>query len=83
MRCLPILISFFAMSQLDWPIIKKMKLWRLPKIKGYFLKYRVPPFWPTYIGERRTTFVKAFGIKVRYYWEFLGEHVRSLGTLCF
>jgi hypothetical protein len=72
------------MSQLDWPITyKKKKLWRLPKIEGSILKYRVPPLWPTYIGERRTTFVKAFGIKVRCYWELFGEHVRNLGTLCF
>jgi hypothetical protein len=60
-----------------------MKLWRLLKIKSYSLKYKVPPFWPTYISERRTTFFKAYGIKVKYYLEFFGEHVRSLGTLCF
>jgi len=64
-------------------LIKKKKLWRLPKIEGSILKYRVPPLWPTYVGERRTTFVKAFGIKVRCYWELFGEHVRNLGTLCF
>jgi len=37
----------------------KKKLWRLPKIPGSILKYRVPPLWPTYIGERRTTFAKS------------------------
>jgi len=50
-----------------------MKLWRLPKIKGSILKYRVPLVWPTYIGERRTTFAQAYGIKVRCY----GEHVEE------
>jgi len=35
----------------------------------------------TYIGERRTTFAKAYGIKVRCYWELFGEHVGNLGTL--
>jgi hypothetical protein len=28
-----------------------MKLWRFPKVKGSLLKDRVPPLWPTYIGE--------------------------------
>jgi hypothetical protein len=59
------------------------KLWRLPKIErlkleGSILKYRVLPFMPTYIGERRTTFAKAYRIKVRCYWEFFGEHVKKL-----
>jgi hypothetical protein len=38
------------------------------------LKYRVPLVWPTYIGERRTTFGKAYGIKVRCH----GEHIENL-----
>jgi hypothetical protein len=25
----------------------------------------VPPFWPIYIGERKTTFAKTYGIKNR------------------
>jgi hypothetical protein len=43
-----------------------------------------------YIGERRTTFAKAYrikakayGIKVRWYWELFEEHVRNLGILHF
>jgi hypothetical protein len=43
-----------------------MKLWRLPKIAGSSLKYKVPPLWPIYMGEKRTTFAKTYGIKVRY-----------------
>jgi hypothetical protein len=40
------------MNQFDWHITqKKMKLWRLPKIEGPILKYRVPPIWLTYIDE--------------------------------
>jgi hypothetical protein len=35
------------------------------------------------IGERRPTFAKAYGMKVRCYWELSEEHVRTLGTLCF
>ncbi len=38
---------------------------------------RVPLLWPTYIGERRTTFAKVYGIKVRCngenVWEQFGE----------
>jgi hypothetical protein len=35
------------------------------------------------IGERRTTFTKAYGIKVRCYWELFKEHAKNLGTFCF
>jgi len=54
-----------------------MKLWRLSKLEGSILKYRVPRLWPTYIGERKTTFAKAYGIKVRCYLELFGKHVRT------
>jgi hypothetical protein len=60
-----------------------MKLWRLPKTEASNLKYRVPSLWPTYLGERRTTFAKAYGIKVRCYGEHVREHwelVNILGT---
>jgi hypothetical protein len=49
--------------------------------KGSILKFRVPPLWPTYIGERRTTFAKAYGIKVRCYGEHVGEHIGNLGNI--
>jgi hypothetical protein len=29
--------------------------------------------WLRYTAERRTTFAKAFGIKVRSYWEHIGN----------
>jgi hypothetical protein len=58
-----------------------MKLWRLPKIQGSILKYRVPPLWPTYVGEGRTTFAKAYGIKVRYYGEHVVEHIGNLRNI--
>jgi hypothetical protein len=58
--------------------ISSTKLWRLSKIEGPILKYRVPPVLPTYVGERRTIFAKALAIKVRCYWELFGEHVRKL-----
>jgi len=57
-----------------------MKLWRLPKTEGSVMKYIGPPLWSTYIGERRTLFLKAYRIKVRWYGERgkhceIGEHI--------
>ncbi len=44
--------------------------------------YIVPPLGPTYIGERRTTFAKAYGLKVRcLYGEHVGEHIVNLGKI--
>jgi len=70
------------MSQFDWTITKeKKKIWRFPKIEGSILKYRVPPFWPMYIGERRTPFAKAYGIKVTSAMEnMLGNTLESWGA---
>jgi hypothetical protein len=48
---------------------------------GSSLKYSVPPLWPTYIGERRITFGKADGIKVRCYGEHVTEHIGNLGNI--
>jgi len=58
-----------------------MKLWMLPKTEGSILKYRVPPLWLTYIAERRTTFAKACGIKMRCYGEHVGKHIENLGNI--
>jgi len=64
-------------ANLSGPSLKKMKLWRLLQMQGSILNYRVPPLWPTYIGERRTT----FAIKVRCYGKRVGEHIGNiLGT---
>ncbi len=38
------------MSQVDWPIIQKLKLWRVTKNEGYILRHRVRSLWPTYLG---------------------------------
>jgi hypothetical protein len=59
-----------------------IKLLRLCIIEGSILKFRVPSLWPTYKGDKWTTFVKEYGIKVESYWELFGEHVMNLGTLC-
>jgi hypothetical protein len=70
-------------SQFDWPIApKKMKLRRLLKTEGSVLMYIVSPLRPTYIGERRITFAKAYGIKVRcLYGEHVEEHIVNLGNI--
>jgi hypothetical protein len=78
MRCLPsfiliLIFDFLTTSQFDWVITqKKKKQLRLPRIEGTVLKYRVLPLWPNYISERRTTFAKAYRIKVRCYVEDVG-----------
>jgi hypothetical protein len=38
--------------------------------------------WATYIGERRTTFAKAYGIKLSCYGEHIGNLGNILGTCC-
>jgi hypothetical protein len=69
--------------QEDWPIApKKMKLWRLLKIKGSMLIYIIPPLKPTYIGEKITTFAKAHGLEMRcLYEEHVREHIVNLGNI--
>jgi hypothetical protein len=58
-----------------------MKPWKLPKIEGSILKCRGPPLWPTYTGERRTTFAEAYGMKVRWYGEYVGEYIENFGSI--
>jgi len=65
------------------PSLWKNETMEASRIKGSILKYGVPPLWPSYIGERRTTFAKTYGIKVRCYWELFEEHIWNLGTVCF
>jgi hypothetical protein len=43
----------------------------------------IAPLLPTYIGGKRTTFAKAYGIEVRCYLELFVKHVRNFRTLCF
>jgi len=69
------------MSQFDWPITQKNETVEAPQNRKFYFEYKVFPLWPTYIGERRTTFAKTYGIKVRCYGEHVGEHIRnSIGT---
>jgi hypothetical protein len=64
------------------PSLWKNETIKALRIKGSMLKFKVPPLGPNYIGERRTTFAKTYGIKVRCYWELFEEHVWNLGTVC-
>ncbi len=65
----------------DEPSLKLTETMGAPKIEGSFLEYRVPRLWPTYIHEMRTTFAKAYGIKVRCYGEHVGEPIWNLGNI--
>jgi hypothetical protein len=60
---------------------KNIKLYRLRKVEGSNSKYGVSSLWPTYTGERRTIFTKAYGIKVRCYGEHVGEHIGNQGKM--
>jgi len=62
-----------------------MKLWRLPNIESSILKYRIPPLWPGYIGEKENTICQSIWDKSEVlrracwgtHWE-LGEHIGNL-----
>ncbi len=67
-----------SMSHLIYPSQEKKKntysnLWMLSK-KKFLLEDQVLSLWPKYIGERRTTLSKAYGIKAWWCWAYLGEH---------
>jgi hypothetical protein len=75
----------FAMSQSDWPSLKKQ--WNCgcsPKQK-VLVKCRVSSLWPMYIGERRITFAKTIWDKSEVLWRTCWGTYRepdwnSLGT---
>ncbi len=62
---------------------EKMKLWWLPKIEGPILKYNVPPFWPTYIGQKVDNIFQIIWDKSEecYGGEHVGEHIGNLENI--
>ncbi len=84
-RWLPSALSFFSLqwaNLIDPSPTKKLKTMEAPQNKKVLiLQYGVPPFWPTYIVERRTTFVEAYAIKVWCFWECFGECIGNLGKI--
>ncbi len=71
----------FATWDFDWRITQT-KIWccgGFTKQKAQFWNSRATGLCLTYIGERRTTFAKAYGIKVRCYWELL-RNCQKLGN---
>jgi hypothetical protein len=68
-------IFFLAMSQFDWlgPPPENLNLCRLFRRQVSIFKHGVSSLWLSYIAERRITFAKAYGIKVRCYWEHIGN----------
>jgi hypothetical protein len=71
------------MSQFYWPITPKHETIQAAQNRRFSFEISIPPLLPSYIGAKRTTFAKAYGIEVRCYLELFGEHVRNLRTLCF
>jgi hypothetical protein len=59
MRCLASSNFFWQWDQFDCITPKKWNYGSSPKIEGFLLKYGVPCLWPSYMGERRTTFAQA------------------------
>jgi hypothetical protein len=64
------LFCFFgAISHFDWPITKKkLKLRRSTNTNFYSqdtnIQIYVVALWPMYVGEKRTTLDKSYGIKM-------------------
>jgi hypothetical protein len=77
MRCLSSSFFFFFGNETIWFAhhSKKWNDW------GFILKYRVHPFCPNRMGERRKTFAKPCVRKVRCYCGVFV--VRNLANLCF
>jgi len=64
------------------PSLKKKEIMETPQYRRFYSEvYIVPPLWATYIGESRTPFSKAYGIKVRWYGEHVGENIAKLGNI--
>jgi hypothetical protein len=85
MRRRPSSFVCFAMSQFDWAITQKqMKPWSHSQNRRFYFKVHSSfPFGPANKVKGGQHLPKAYGIKVRWYWEFFEEHVRNLGTLHF
>jgi len=60
---------------------KKRSSPKLPKIEGFILKSRILYLALSYIAERRTTFAKAYEIKVRCYRDHVEEYIENWGNI--
>jgi hypothetical protein len=49
--------------------------------KRFYFRVWSSSLLATYIVERRTTFAKAYAIKVWCYWECFGENIGNLGEI--
>jgi len=83
-RYLPTYFFIFLGRQVNLigPLLPKNETMEAPQKKRLCFDVHSSSVQPTYIGERRTTFAKAYGIKVRcLYGEHAREHIEnSLGT---
>jgi hypothetical protein len=58
-------LVYFAMSQFDWAITQKNETLEAPQNVRFYFELHNSFLWPNYVGERRATFAKADGRKVR------------------
>jgi hypothetical protein len=70
---------FVRWANLISPSLRKTKTMETPWNRRYYFEV-FPPFGPPNIGERRITFAKSYGIKVRCRGGHDGEHVGNWGT---
>ncbi len=56
-------------ANLAGPSPKKVETMEAPQNRRFYEKMECLPLWPTYIGEKRRTLGRTYGIKARCYWE--------------
>jgi hypothetical protein len=69
------------LSKISLKIFLKNETMESPQNKRFYFEVWSSSLWPTYIRERRTTFHKVYGIKVRGYGEHVGEHIGNLENI--
>jgi hypothetical protein len=63
------------MSQLDWPITKKLETMEAPQNRRFYGMRECLPLWPTYIGEKGEDFGQKIWDKQGAIGNTLGEHI--------
>jgi len=81
MRCLPSSICFSATSQFDWPITQMKMNYKGNQNRSFYFEVQSSfPLAKIYTWKEGNI-AKAYGIKVRWYGEHVGEYIRNLGNV--